>query len=199
MEDGEWGGCCSKPAAMLRGPSAVAGAVPLAGRLPTGAQQSAKRPRGRGPGAAWGRRGRESRAGWVLLQHSERERSQHKPRPEGSATAPAQSSSSVPGRWDREPAERHRLGARTSTKRWVWSPGPAECRPPCQGPRGLAAGGRGGRLVPAAGRGRRGVRRRRGWVCVHAYLSAGECGCGWPGAELPGSVLPSVLSELALL
>lgn len=168
-------------------------------RLPTGAQQSAKRPRGWTPRAARGRRGRENRASWVLLQHSERERSQHKPCPEVSATAPAQSSSSVPGWWDWEPEEWHQLGAWTSTTCWVRSPGSAACRPPCQGLWGLAAGGGDGRLVPAAGWGRRGVRRQRGWVCVHAYLSAGECGCRWPGAELPGSVLPSVLSELALL
>lgn len=37
-----------------------------------------------------------------------------------------------------------------------------------------------------------------GGVCMR-YLWAGERGCGWPGVELPGSVLPSVLSELALL
>lgn len=67
-------------------------------------------------------------------------------------------------------------------------------------PWGQLAQGRAGGWTPAAGPGcRRGVRLRRKWVCVHAYLSAGERGYGWPGAELPGSVLPSVLSELALL
>lgn len=105
---------------------------------------------------------------------------------------------SIPGKQHHELTEKCWLGSREETLRFQRAQLESDAKPSYAGFLLSAVGAWPGwvgaegpavrRECPAAAEG-----------CVHANLSAGERGWGRLGAELPGSILPGVLSELALL